>query len=459
LCKGKTVGWKDTGKAEGRRPKKRLKVEDRRLCGENKNRLWALGSREKRFAAGPQFFPAAYSLFLSSPTFSLVHEQIQTEDFQRRLDGKTAVPQKRTSQSLARFRERIDHFDEQILTLINRRARLAAQIGQIKRQEGTSAYVPSRERQVLARLATLNRGPLPDEAIQAIYREIISAARALEQKLRVAYFGPAATYTHMAAREQFGSQTVFLPLSTIPQVFAEVERGEADYGVVPIENSSEGAVAVTLDMFVESPLKIIAERSLEIRHCLLSRTAKLAQIERVLAHPQALAQCRRWLAANLPGVPTEEVASNARAAELAVATAGVAAIAGRLAAEYYKLKIIAGGIQDQSANFTRFAVLSRDTRPAPPTGHDRTSLLFSVRDEVGVLYRTLQPFAENGVSITRIESRPLKGRPWEYLFFIDVQGHVADAPIAQALRAIESHCPLVKVLGSYASANNIARSR
>ena len=369
------------------------------------------------------------------------------------------MPQKRRPLSLTHFREQIDRLDGQILALVNRRARLAAEIGHIKRQEGASTYVPSREQHVLTRLATLNPGPLPNEAIQAIYREIISAARALEQKLRVAYFGPAATYTHMAAREQFGSQTVFVPVSTIPQVFAEVERGEADYGVVPIENSSEGAVAITLDLFIESPLKIIAERSLEIRHCLLSRTTRRTQIERVLAHPQALAQCRRWLAANLPGVPTEEVASNARAAELAVGNPRAAAIAGRLAAEHYKLKIVAEGIQDQSANFTRFAVLSRDTRPSQPTGHDRTSLLFSVRDEVGVLYRTLQPFAENGVSITRIESRPLKGRPWEYLFFIDVQGHVTDAPIIHALRAIESHCPLVKVLGSYASTNHTARSR
>lgn len=369
------------------------------------------------------------------------------------------MSQKRIPPSLAQIREQIDHLDGQILTLINRRARLAAEIGHIKRQESANTYVPSREQQVLARLVALNRGPLPNEAIRAIYREIISAARALEQRLRVAYFGPEATYTHMAAREQFGSQTVFVPVATIPQVFAEVERGEVDYGVVPIENSTEGSVSITLDTFVDSPLKIIAERSLEIRHCLLSRSAKLGQIGRVLAHPQALAQCRRWLAANLPGVPTEEVASNARAAELAVGTAGVAAIAGRLAAEHYKLKILAEGIQDQSANFTRFAVLSRDAQPSQPTDHDRTSLLLSVRDEVGVLYRTLQPFAEHAISLLRIESRPLKGRPWEYLFFIDVQGHISDAPLAQALRAIEAHCPLVKVLGSYASANHTARSR
>jgi chorismate mutase/prephenate dehydratase len=314
--------------------------------------------------------------------------------------------------------------------------------------------VPARERQVFTRLATLNRGPLSNDAIQAIYREIISAARALEQKLRIAYFGPIATYTHQAALEQFGSQSDYLPVSTIPQVFAEVERGNVDYGVVPIENSSEGAVAITLDMFVDSPLKIIAERSLEIRHCLLSRTPRREKITRVMAHPQALAQCRRWLAANLPGVATEEVSSNARAAELAAATSQLAAIAGRLAAEHYKLKIVATNIQDQAANFTRFAVLGREPQSSQPTDHDKTSLLLSVRDEVGVLYRTLKPFADNAINLLRIESRPLKGRPWEYLFFIDVEGHVTDTPIAQALHGIAPLCAWVKVLGSYASANH-----
>jgi chorismate mutase/prephenate dehydratase len=356
--------------------------------------------------------------------------------------------------SLAPLREQIDRIDAQVLALINRRARLASRIGQAKRKEGGNTYVPGREAQVVARLATLNRGPLPNEAIAAIYREIISASRALEEKLRIAYFGPVATYTHQAAREQFGAQADYLPASMIPQVFAEVERGEADYGVVPMENSSEGAVAITLDMFVDSPLKIIAERFLEIRHCLLSRTPQRDKIKRVMAHPQALAQCRRWLAANLPGVATEEVSSNARAAELAVEQPHIAAIAGRLAAEHYKLKIVAANIQDQAANFTRFAVLGRESQASQPTGHDKTSLLLSVRDEVGVLYRTLKPFADNTINLLRIESRPLKGRPWEYLFFIDVEGHVTDAPLAQALRDIMPLCAWVKVLGSYATTNH-----
>jgi chorismate mutase/prephenate dehydratase len=369
------------------------------------------------------------------------------------------VSRKHTPPSLALLREQIDRIDSQILALLNRRARLAATIGRAKRQDGTSVYVPGRERQIFARLASLNQGPLPNEAIRAIYREIISAARALEEPLRIAYLGPEATYAHMAAREQFGSQAVFVPVVTIPQVFAEVERAHVEYGVVPIENSSEGSVAITLDTLVGSTVSIIAEVALEIRHCLLSRATRLEQIRRVLAHPQALAQCRRWLAAQLAGIPTEEVTSNARAAELALADTHTAAIAGRVAAEHYKLNVLAMDIQDQAANFTRFAVLGRERQPSPPTGRDKTSLLLSVRDEVGALYRALKPFAENAISLLRIESRPLKGRPWEYLFFIDVEGHVQDDPLARALHEITPHCVLVKVLGSYAVANHTSLTR
>ena len=367
------------------------------------------------------------------------------------------MSQKRTPPSLALLREQIDRLDAQILTLLNRRASLAMRIGQVKSRDQAVVYAPSRERQVFAQLAALNKGPLSNEAIRAIYREVISASRALEEPPRIAYFGPEATYTHMAAREQFGSQAVFVPVATIPQVFAEVEHAQADYGVVPLENSSEGSVALTLDTFVDSPLSIIAEVALEIRHCLLSRATKLDQIKRVLAHPQALAQCRRWLAAHLPAVPAEEAASNARAAELAVAEVQVAAIAGTMAAENYKLNVLAAGIQDQAANFTRFAVLGRARPAGPPTTHDKTSLLLSVRDEVGALYHALKPFADHAINLLRIESRPLKGRPWEYLFFIDVAGHMHDTPIARALQEIQPLCSFVKVLGSYASANHTVR--
>ncbi len=344
-----------------------------------------------------------------------------------------------------------------MLNLLNRRASLVTRIGHLKSRDRTSVYVPSRERQVLARLAELNKGPLSTEAVRAIYREIISASRALEEPLRVAYFGPEASYTHLAAREQFGSQVLFVPQTTIPQVFAEVERAQADYGVVPIENSTEGSVAITLDSFVDSPLIIIAEIALEIQHCLLSRATHMDQVTRVLAHPQALAQCRRWLAAHLPGIPTEEASSNSRAAELAVAGSQVAAIAGRMAAEHYKLNVLSTGIQDQAANFTRFAVLGRVQPPGQPSGRDKTSLLLSVRDEVGALYQMLQPFAKNAINLLRIESRPLKGRPWEYLFFIDIEGHLHDESIARALQEIQPLCSLVKVLGSYSSANHMTR--
>lgn len=358
--------------------------------------------------------------------------------------------------SLVSLREQIDRVDAQILTLLNRRARLAARIGRSKRQDGARVYVPERERQIFARLAQLNRGPLPDGAVRAIYREIISASRALEEPVRVAYLGPEATFTHLAAREQFGSQAVFVPAATIPQVFAEVERGQVDYGVVPVENSSEGGVAITLDMFVESTARIIAEVSLEVRHCLLSRAPRLAQVRRVLAHPQALAQCRRWLTAHLPGATTEEVASNSHAAAVAAGDRRAAAIASRLAAEHYGLNVLAANIQDQAANFTRFLVLGREPAPGRPTGRDKTSLLLSVRDEVGVLYRTLKPFADHAINLLRIESRPLKGRPWEYLFFIDVEGHVSEEPLARALREIQPHCVSVKVLGSYGRWNGPA---
>lgn len=362
------------------------------------------------------------------------------------------MPTKRSATSLDPLREQIDRIDAQVLGLINRRARLAQRIGQAKQKDQAVAYVPEREQQIIARLSALNSGPLPDAAIQAIYREIISASRALEQLPRIAYLGPAASYTHMAAREQFGSQAECVSVSTIPQVFAEVEHGQTDYGVVPIENSSEGAVDITLDMFVESPLRIIAERSLEIRHCLLSRAARLDRVKRVLAHPQAIGQCRRWLATHLAGATIEEASSNSRAAELAAADTHTAAIAGRLAGEQYTLNVLAANIQDQAANFTRFAVLGRDGQPSKPTGHDKTALFVSVQDQAGVLYQTLKPFADNAINMLRIESRPLKGKPWEYLFFIDVAGHIDDTHLARALKEIQPLCVQVKILGSYAIA-------
>ena len=285
--------------------------------------------------------------------------------------------------------------------------------------------------------------------MRAIYREIISASRALEKPLRVAYLGPEATFTHIAAREQFGSQVTFVPVETIPQVFAEVEQRHADYGVVPVENSTEGVVGTTLDMFIESPLSVLSELSLAVHHCLLSRGGLFKQVKRVLSHPQSLAQCRQWLTTHLPGVPVEETLSNARAAEVAAQDRAVAAIAGRLAAERYGLKIVAEDIQDQAANFTRFVVIGQPRNNSLSSGHDKTSILFSVKDKVGVLYRMLRPFAENRINLMRIESRPLKGRPWEYLFFLDVEGHLHEERINRAVQELAKGCLFVKVLGSY----------
>jgi len=364
---------------------------------------------------------------------------------------KRCVAPKRPSPALDTLRDKIDRIDAQVLILLNRRARLAQQIGNQKGKKQRAAYVPSRERAIFARLAELNTGPLPDESVQAVYREIISASRALEQSLRVAYLGPEASYAHMAACEQFGSKAEFVPVATIPHIFAAVESGQVAYGVVPVENSGQGSVAITLDLFIESNLHIIAERSLEIRHCLLSRAKKRERIERVLAHPQALAQCQDWLVTHLPGVPTEAASSNSRAAELVRSDTHAAAIAGRLAAERYRLNVLDSDIQDQAANYTRFAILSRSPQRGELTGDDKTSLVLSVRDEAGVLFQVLKPFADHSINLLRIESRPLKGRPWEYVFFIDIEGHASETAIADALREIKLRCVSVKVLGSYAS--------
>ena len=368
------------------------------------------------------------------------------------------MPTRRSaSASLDPLRQQIDRIDGQVLRLINRRARLAQRIGQAKQQDNAIAYVPSRERQIMARLSKLNPGPLSDSAVRTIYREIISASRALEQLPKIAYFGSAASSTHIAAREQFGAQAEFVSAATIPQVFAEVEQGRTHYGVVPIENSSEGAVGVALDMFVESPLCIIAERSVAIDHCLLSRAQRIDRVKRVLAHPQALGQCRRWLATHLAAATIEEVSSNARAAELAAADNRTAAIAARLAADEYRLNVLAANIQDQAANVTRFAVVG-PAQPSKPTGHDRTALFLSVGNQTGVLHTLLKPFADHGINMLRIESRPFKGNPWESLFFIDIEGHVSDAPLVRALQDIEPLCVQVKILGSYATAQHSAKA-
>jgi chorismate mutase/prephenate dehydratase len=348
---------------------------------------------------------------------------------------------------LDEWRARIDEIDRQLLGLLNQRAALSLEIGRAKREAGEPVLVPEREQGILDELARLNPGPLPGGAIRAIWSEILSASRCLQRPFRVSYLGPSGTNTHLAALRHFGSSAELLPVRSIPEVFEEVERGRADVGVVPIENSSEGVVNHTLDGLIDSELLICGEASLEIHHHLLSRATELAAIKRVFSHPQALAQCRGWLARHLPEVEVVETASTSVAAEQAVLDAGTAAVASELASRLYRLPVLRERIEDHANNVTRFFVIGR--RAAGRTGRDKTSILFSIRDEVGTLYRILEPFAAARLSLTKIESRPTRRRPWEYVFFVDFEGH-RDDPVTQGvLAAVRERCLFLKVLGSY----------
>lgn len=364
--------------------------------------------------------------------------------------GTARTHRPRAESEIARCRSAIDRVDDRILDLLNQRARLAQRIGRHKVRSNAAVYVPGRERRVLERVLARNGGPLPRRAVLGIFREILSASRALQGPLRVAFLGPEATFSHAAARTQFGETAVYDPVEGIAEVFHAVETGRADVGVVPVENSTEGVVAHTLDVFVESPLRICAELELRVQQCLMARPGSLRKVRRIVSHPQSLAQCRRWLATAYPGVPTEAVSSNAKAAQIAAADATVAAIAGATAAERYGLRIIADGIQDDPSNVTRFLVLA--TRDAPSvTGADKTSILFTVRDEIGVLQKMLHPFARHRINLCGIESRPRRGKPWEYVFFLDLRGHRLQGPVRRALADLERNCLTLKILGSYPS--------
>ena len=355
------------------------------------------------------------------------------------------------SKSLAGLRREIDRIDDQLLALLNERARVAVEVGELKAKDGGVVYRPEREKDIYRRLAALNDGPLDHESVRAIFREVIAACLSLEQPLQIACLGPLGTFSHRALRDQFGSRALPVPVESIGAVFDEVEHRRAAYGVVPVENSIEGVVAASLDRFVDSPLTIKTEILLRIDQCLMSKSGRAERVERIVSHPQSLGQCRQWLARNFPGVPQQEAMSNAQAAEIARADATAAAIAGRVAAERYKLAVIAANIQDHTSNYTRFFVVGRDP-VGPPSGDDKTSLLVSVAHEPGALYRVLRPFADHGVSLCSIESRPLKGRPWEYLFFLDLVGHVDDTNVTKTLAAVKRRSLSVKVLGSYPAA-------
>jgi chorismate mutase/prephenate dehydratase len=348
--------------------------------------------------------------------------------------------------SIIEHRKAIDSIDEQIVHLLNERTRHVVEIGAIKLKSGEEIYAPHRERHILNRICKLNKGPLTNESLMAIYREIMSSALALEKTLTIAYLGPEATFTHQAAIRKFGSSLKYVSRKTIADVFNDVSRGRADYGVVPVENSTEGVVTHTLDMFIDSDLKIVAQIVLPIQHCLVAKCKK-NQIKRLYTHPQALGQCRLWIQNNLPMVEIVDSSSTTRAAELAASEPYAAAIASILAAERYKLNILAIDIQDNAENATRFLVLGRQC--PEPTGNDRTSLLFSIPDRVGALYQALAAFKKYKINMTKIESRPSKRKAWEYYFFVDCDGHIKDKNVAKAIAELQKHCNFVKILGSY----------
>ena len=348
---------------------------------------------------------------------------------------------------IGELRKKIDTIDDSLLELLNKRAELVKEVGKVKIKGKSEFYVPNREKEIYDRLTKNNKGPFSNESIRAIFREIISASLSLEHPLKIAFFGPQATYTHLAAIKQFGLSADLIPVKSISDVFDEVERGEANYGVVPIENSTEGIVTHTLDVFVDSNLQIVAEVMLEISHCLLSKGGMMEDVKKVYSHPQPIAQCRNWLAKNLPNVPVMETASTATAAQMVAEDLEAAAIASEFAASIYDLKIVKKRIEDNVNNFTRFLVIGR--KSPEKSGSDKTSVMFAVKDESGALYRMLEPFSKHNINLTKIESRPMKTRAWEYLFFLDMEGHYSEPHVKEAIDELSKICMFVKVLGSY----------
>ncbi len=352
------------------------------------------------------------------------------------------------SPTLTQLRKKIDAIDRQILSLLARRARVAVEVGRAKSRRSKGVLDVGRENAVLTTVRENNPGPLQDEAVEAVFREIISVCRASQSEMAVALLGPEGTFSHEAAIRQFGRTAHLEFCDTIGDVFACVDSGRCAYGVVPVENTTEGAVTPTLDSLAVTTATVLAELEVKVEHCLLSKSGDRSKVKRIASHPQPLAQCRRFLANGFPGVERTQTASTAAAAKLARQSTTTAAIAGRLAGELYNLKVVAPSIQDSVGNVTRFLVLGKG-EPGKATGNDRTSLIIAVRDEVGILEKVLRPFAVNGVNLSMIESRPLAGRSWEYSFFVDVSGHARDAKVRKALAAVQRVAVGTKVLGSY----------
>ncbi|MEO7152109.1 MAG: prephenate dehydratase [Burkholderiaceae bacterium] len=356
-----------------------------------------------------------------------------------------------TDARLLGLREQIDGVDRELLALLNRRAGLALQVGEVKKREGTVAFRPEREAQVIAGLKALNPGPLHADSVAPIWREIMSACRALETPTRVAFLGPAGTFSEQAALGYFGSSIVRVDCASIDEVFRATAAGAADFGVVPVENSTEGVVARSLDLFLSTPLFIVGETSLFVRHNLLRRENSLAGIAAVCAHPQALAQCHTWLSNHLPGVERWPVASNAEGARLAGLDTMLAGIASERAGSEYGLHNVAPAIQDDPHNRTRFAIVADPQRQPSPkgSGRDCTSLVVSVRNLPGAVHDMLVPLKTHGVSMSRFESRPARSGQWEYYFYIDLQGHPDQPNVAAALDGLRTFCAFFKVLGTY----------
>ena len=350
------------------------------------------------------------------------------------------------SSHLQKLRQKIDRIDQQIVKMINERTEIALEIGKEKLSSRQNIYSPEREMTVYQNILNGNKGVLGQTSLKAIFREIMSAALCAEKGLRIAYLGPMATFTHQASIQKFGSSVEYLPTDSIADVFLEVEKGNVDYGVVPIENTTEGAVTYTLDMFANSEVKICSEVYLKISHCLLSKSP-LDKIQKVYSVPQVFGQCRIWLRNHLPKADQVEVSSTAKAAETASREARSAAIGSCLAGNYYPLKLLAEDIQDFSKNITRFLVIGQHA--AKRTGRDKTSILFSVKDKVGALYEALLPFKKNRINLTKIESRPSKKKAWEYYFFVDLIGHQDDEAVKHSLKTLGNHCNFLKILGSY----------
>ncbi len=352
---------------------------------------------------------------------------------------------------LSKLRNKIDELDQQIVKLLNMRAEVVLEIGKAKQNKQLKVHSPEREKSVLKRLQESNPGPFPNDTLKLIYKEIISASVALQQPLKIAYFGPSATYTHLAARRKFGSSSEYLPESTIKEVFEAVSRGKVNYGVVPIENSTEGIVNYTLDMFMDSDLMIASEIMLEISHNLMSKTGKKKDVQKIYSHPQPKAQCRSWLEHNFSGIPIIDEMSTAAAAKRVAKNPAAAAVASELAASVYGLKFIEKGIEDNKRNVTRFLIISRES--PGKTGKDKASIMLSIKDKPGALFLILTPFAKNKINMTKIESRPSKRKAWEYIFFVDLEGHIEDKAVEKAINEVQKECLFFKVLGSFPSAD------